>query len=72
MDTAADPTADPANVQLADALWSLPVVLLFSTELGWWNAASLVLVLLGRIALGLINARTPSSEAVARQVMIAR
>jgi hypothetical protein len=50
------------------ALWSLPVVLLFGTELGWWNAASLVLVILGAIAFKLINARTPSSAAIARAV----
>jgi hypothetical protein len=53
-------------------LWALPVVLLFGTAPGWWNAASLAFVLAGAVALSRIKARTPASATVARQAMIAQ
>jgi hypothetical protein len=53
-------------------LWALPVVLLFGTAPGWWNAASLTFVLAGAFALTMIKARTPPSAMVARRAMSAR
>ncbi|HUR09559.1 MAG TPA: hypothetical protein VM347_43965 [Nonomuraea sp.] len=53
-------------------LWSLPVVLLFGSAPGWWNAASLGFVLLGMAALIAVQVRTPCAAAVARHVLGAR
>ncbi|AWS44570.1 hypothetical protein [Streptosporangium sp. 'caverna'] len=52
--------------------WALPVVLLFGTAFGWWNAAALVLALLGFVASHVIHARTPSIVTMARRAMSAR
>ncbi|MEU4743333.1 hypothetical protein AB0G02_23120 [Actinosynnema sp. NPDC023658] len=53
------------------SVWSLPVVSVFSTTFGWWNAAWLAFIVLSVIALALIEARTARSAAVARNVMSA-
>lgn len=50
-------------------LWSLPTVLLFGDELGWWNAASIVLVLGAGFTLAWVQARGAPAVAVARQAM---
>jgi len=53
------------------SVWSLPVVSVFSTTLGWWNAAWLAFIVLSVVALALIEARTARSAAVARHAMSA-
>lgn len=50
-------------------VWSLPVVLLFGSAPGWWNAASLGFVVLGMAALIAVQARTPCAAAMARHVL---
>jgi hypothetical protein len=51
------------------AVWSMPTVLLFGDELGWWNVASLVLALGAAVALSLVHARSAPAVAVARDAM---
>jgi hypothetical protein len=63
---------DARDVSAPTVVWSLPVVSVFSTAFGWWNAAWLVFIVLSVIALALIDARTPRSGAVARHVTSAR
>jgi hypothetical protein len=53
------------------SVWSLPVVSVFSTTFGWWNAAWLAFIVLSVIALALIEARTARCATVARHVMSA-
>ncbi|ROP42491.1 hypothetical protein [Saccharothrix texasensis] len=53
------------------SVWSLPVVSVFSTAFGWWNAAWVAFIVLSVIALALIEARTARSAAVARNAMSA-
>ncbi|TDC68551.1 hypothetical protein E1193_31150 [Micromonospora sp. KC606] len=53
------------------SVWSLPVVSVFNTAFGWWNAAWMVFIVLSVIAQALIEARTTRSAMVARQVMSA-
>ncbi|MFC5748000.1 hypothetical protein [Actinomadura rugatobispora] len=50
-------------------LWSLPVVLLFGSAPGWWNAASVGFVVLGMLALITVRFRTPGAAAMARDVV---
>lgn len=50
---------------------SLPVLVLFGFAPGWWNAASLFLVIAGTVALVVISARTPRVGALARRAMAA-
>ncbi|MEU4515013.1 hypothetical protein AB0G05_36405 [Nonomuraea wenchangensis] len=50
-------------------VWGLPMVLLFGLAPGWWKVASLSLVLLGLAALVVIQARTPGSATMARQIV---
>ena len=57
---------DARDVAVPTVVWSLPVVSVFSTAFGWWQAAWLVFIVLSVIALALINARTPRSGMVAR------
>ncbi|MDG4798328.1 hypothetical protein [Micromonospora sp. WMMD1082] len=57
---------DARDVAVPTVVWSLPVVSVFSTALGWWNAAWLAFIVLSVIALALINARTARSGVVAR------
>jgi hypothetical protein len=59
---------DARDVAAPTVVWSLPVVSVFSTAFGWWNAAWLVFIVLSVIALALINARTARSGMVARHV----
>ncbi|MFB6394618.1 hypothetical protein [Polymorphospora lycopeni] len=53
------------------SVWSLPVVSVFSTAFGWWNAAWIVFIVLSVIAQALIEARTARIAMVARHVMSA-
>ncbi|MER7276617.1 hypothetical protein ABT369_19455 [Dactylosporangium sp. NPDC000244] len=53
------------------SVWSLPVVSVFSTAFGWWNAAWLAFIVLSVIAQALIEARTERSAMVARHVVSA-
>jgi hypothetical protein len=53
------------------SVWSLPVVSVFSTALGWWNAAWIAFIVLSVVAQALIEARTAGTATVARQVMSA-
>ena len=50
------------------SVWSLPVVSVFSTAFGWWNAAWIAFIVLSVAAQALIEARTARSAMVARQV----
>jgi hypothetical protein len=50
-------------------LLSLPVVLLFGSAPGWWNAASIGFVVLGVAAYIAAHRRAPSCAAMARQVV---
>lgn len=53
-------------------VWSLPAIFLYGESLGWWNAASLLLVVAGAVAFGLIQTRTTGAGTAARQAMAAR
>lgn len=53
-------------------VWSLPAIFLYGESLGWWNAASLALVVAGAIALCLIQNRTTGVETTARRAMASR
>jgi hypothetical protein len=46
--------------------------LLFGSAPWWWNAASLILVVLGLVTLHVIHARTQPSMTAARQAVSAR
>ena len=59
---------DARDVAVPTVVWSLPVVSVFSTAFGWWNAAWLIFIVLSVITLTLINARTARSGMVARHV----
>jgi hypothetical protein len=59
---------DARDVAVPTVVWSLPVMSVFSTASGWWNAAWLIFVVLSVITLALINARTAPSGMVARHV----
>jgi hypothetical protein len=63
---------DARELSAPTVLWALPVVLLFGTAPGWWNAASLAFLIVGTIALVVIKVRTPPTAAVARRAMSAR
>jgi hypothetical protein len=63
---------DARELTTPAVLWALPVVLLFGSAPGWWNAASIAFVVLGLVACIVIQARTPSSGAVARRAVSAR
>jgi hypothetical protein len=63
---------DARNIATPTVVWSLPVVSVFDTPLGWWNAAWLVFIVLSVIALALITARTAQSFTVAQHAMGAR
>ncbi|MFF3855608.1 hypothetical protein [Micromonospora sp. NPDC002575] len=58
---------DARDVAVPTVVWSLPVVSVFSTALGWWNAAWLAFIVLGVVTLAVINSRTARSGMVARQ-----
>jgi hypothetical protein len=60
---------DAREVAKPTVLWGLPVVLLFGVAPGWWDAASLAFVMLGLVALIVIQVRTEPSAAVARHAM---
>jgi hypothetical protein len=64
---------EDARESIAPAVvWSLPVVLLFGSAPGWWNAASLGFVVLGLAANIAVQARTPCAADMARDVVGAR
>ncbi|MGW2347887.1 hypothetical protein [Actinacidiphila glaucinigra] len=63
---------DAREVATPSVVWSLPVVSVFETALGWWNAAWLVFIVLSVVAFALITARTPQSGTVARHATGAR
>ena len=63
---------DARDVATPTVVWSLPVVSVIDTGLGWWNAAWLVFIVLGVITFALVNAWTARSGVVARHVMSAR
>ncbi|MFD1546607.1 hypothetical protein [Nonomuraea guangzhouensis] len=50
-------------------LWSLPMVLVFGSAPGWWNAAALGFVVLGLVAYIAVQTRTPGAAAMARHVL---
>ena len=54
------------------AVWGLPAMLLYGHALGWWNAATLALVLGAGLTLHLIRARTAPAAAMARQALSTR
>jgi hypothetical protein len=53
------------------SVWSLPVVSVFSTAFGWWNAAWIAFIVLSVVVQALIEARTARIAMVARHVMSA-
>ncbi|MFE0627020.1 hypothetical protein ACFW3D_08640 [Streptomyces sp. NPDC058864] len=57
---------DAREVATPTVVWSLPVVSVFETALGWWNVAWLVFIVLSAVAFALITARTAQSGTVAR------
>jgi hypothetical protein len=54
------------------AAWCLPTVLLVGDTLGWWNIASMLLVLVGGVAFHRIRCRSVPVVVVARQAMASR
>ena len=63
---------DAREVAAPTVVWCLPVVSVFASAPGWWNAAWLIFIVVGAITLGLINAWTAPSGMVARHTMSAR
>lgn len=63
---------DARAVAAPTVVWCLPVVSLVDSAPGWWNAAWVAFVVVGVIALWLIEARTAPSGTVARHAMSAR
>jgi hypothetical protein len=57
---------DAREVAVPTVVWSLPVVSVIATVPGWWTAVWGAFIGLGVVALALINRRTASSAAVAR------
>jgi hypothetical protein len=53
-------------------VWLLPAIFLYGESLGWWNAASVALVVAGVIALSLIQIRTTDVGTAARRAMATR
>jgi hypothetical protein len=53
-------------------VWSLPAIFLYGESLGWWNAASVALVVAGVIALCLIQVRATGVGTAARRAMVTR
>lgn len=53
-------------------VWSLPAIFLYGESLGWWNVASLALVVAGAIALGLIQHQTTGVATAARRALAPR
>nr|MDT0659681.1 hypothetical protein [Micromonospora sp. DSM 115978] len=53
-------------------VWTLPAIFLYGDELGWWNAVALALVVVGAVALGLIQSRTTAVEGAARRALATR
>jgi hypothetical protein len=53
-------------------VWSLPTIFLYGESFGWWNAASVGLVVAGAIVFCLIEVRTTKVGAVARRAMATR
>ncbi|NUR91887.1 MAG: hypothetical protein HOY71_48090 [Nonomuraea sp.] len=63
---------DARELVVPSVQWTLPMVLLFGTAPAWWSAAAVAYLLLGLAVVVLLQARTPSSAAVARRAMGAR
>jgi len=63
---------DARGLVTPSLVWSLPAIFLYGESLGWWNAVSLALVVVGAIALCLIQIRTTGVGAAARQAMATR
>ncbi|GAA0588713.1 hypothetical protein [Actinomadura livida] len=53
-------------------VWSLPAIFLYGESLGWWNAASVALVVAGVIALSLVHHRAAGVATAARRAMATR
>ncbi|BCJ57582.1 hypothetical protein [Micromonospora endophytica] len=53
-------------------VWSLPAIFLYGESLGWWNAVALALVVVGVLALSLIQIRTSGAGTAARRAMATR
>ncbi len=63
---------DARTLVTPSLVWSLPAIFLYGESLGWWNAVSLVLVVAGALALGLIQTRTAGAGTAARRAMATR
>jgi hypothetical protein len=53
-------------------VWLLPAIFLYGDSLGWWNAVSLALPVVGAIAFSVIQVRTTRVETTARRAMVTR
>lgn len=60
---------DARELTRPSVAWALPMVLLFGSAPAWWNVASVGFVILGLVALILIQMRTPPIATVARQTL---
>jgi hypothetical protein len=63
---------DARELTRPSVAWVLPMVLLFGSAPAWLSAASVGFVILGIVALILIQMRTPPIATAARQAMGAR
>ncbi|UUN24993.1 hypothetical protein [Streptomyces sp. FIT100] len=63
---------DAREVATPTVVWSLPIVSVFDTALGWWNVAWLVFIVLSVITLALITMSTARSSAAARHATSVR
>ncbi|GGK91672.1 hypothetical protein Sme01_54020 [Sphaerisporangium melleum] len=63
---------DARDLTMPSVQWSLPMVLLFGTAPGWWNAAAVAYLVLSLAVCVALSARMPSSATVARRVMSVR
>jgi hypothetical protein len=50
-------------------VWTLPAIFLYGDSLGWWNAVSLALVVIGALALALVQVRATGVDTTARRAM---
>lgn len=63
---------DARALVVPNLVWSFPAIFLYGDSLGWWNVASLVLVVAGVLALCRIQVRTGGVGTAARRAMAAR
>ncbi|MER5268707.1 hypothetical protein ABTZ99_42120 [Actinosynnema sp. NPDC002837] len=63
---------DARAVVTPSLVWLLPVIFLYGDSLGWWNAVSVALLVVGAVVFSLIQVRSAGVGAAARRAMATR